>query len=404
VALMGYRKQGDLARCYGLHWISFPGDDGGRNVVATVYRLCLQGLVEYDQLHTATAARYFDEAMRVAVEHAGPDSVAAAMPASLLAQLRYDQGLPDEAESLVIDRMTAIDAACMLDCVLRAYLVLVRVAMHRGNRERAYALLEQAENLGHARRWDRLAARMILERVRINLAEHRITQAEQGVTQMLRLAQANPAPVRCARSEIHDFAAMAEAALLSSRESHAESAAILRRLLQEARTIRCDELALELAIRLTVELYRGHEVEEAFALCRGALTAAAASGLCQPVLDAPAEVDQALLRLQAELQRANEGGDIVKFVTKLLTRRGVSDQPKLAQAKSRIDSDLLSTREHGVLEQLVAGHSNKDIARALAITPETVKTHVKNIFIKLGVANRAQAASRALSLGLAGRR
>jgi LuxR family maltose regulon positive regulatory protein len=44
--------------------------------------------------------------------------------------------------------------------------------------------------------------------------------------------------------------------------------------------------------------------------------------------------------------------------------------------------------------------SNKEIARDLAISPETVKSHVKNLFAKLAVQWRAQAVSRAQSLGL----
>jgi LuxR family transcriptional regulator, maltose regulon positive regulatory protein len=44
--------------------------------------------------------------------------------------------------------------------------------------------------------------------------------------------------------------------------------------------------------------------------------------------------------------------------------------------------------------------SNKEIARTLIIAPETVKSHVKHIFIKLGVEKRAQAVSHAQSLGL----
>ena len=46
------------------------------------------------------------------------------------------------------------------------------------------------------------------------------------------------------------------------------------------------------------------------------------------------------------------------------------------------------------------GKSNKEIARALDITSETVKSHVKNIFVKLAVEKRAQALTRAQSLGL----
>jgi LuxR family maltose regulon positive regulatory protein len=46
------------------------------------------------------------------------------------------------------------------------------------------------------------------------------------------------------------------------------------------------------------------------------------------------------------------------------------------------------------------GFTNKRIARILNISPETVKTHVKRIFLKLIVGTRAEAVSRAGSLGL----
>jgi LuxR family maltose regulon positive regulatory protein len=48
--------------------------------------------------------------------------------------------------------------------------------------------------------------------------------------------------------------------------------------------------------------------------------------------------------------------------------------------------------------------SNKEIAKDLAIAPETVKSHIKQIFIKLKVDRRAQAVSRAQILGLVGTR
>ena len=48
------------------------------------------------------------------------------------------------------------------------------------------------------------------------------------------------------------------------------------------------------------------------------------------------------------------------------------------------------------------GFSNKRIARTLEISPETVKTHVKRIFLKLAVNTRAEAVCRAGSLGLLG--
>jgi len=62
--------------------------------------------------------------------------------------------------------------------------------------------------------------------------------------------------------------------------------------------------------------------------------------------------------------------------------------------------DPLTVRECDVLAMISQGLSNKRIARALEISPETVKSHVKHIFLKLEVGTRAEAVSRAGPLGL----
>ena len=60
----------------------------------------------------------------------------------------------------------------------------------------------------------------------------------------------------------------------------------------------------------------------------------------------------------------------------------------------------LSRRETAILEMITRGMSNKHIAQALGITPETVKSHAKSIFVKLDTRTRAQAVARAESIGL----
>jgi DNA-binding NarL/FixJ family response regulator len=60
----------------------------------------------------------------------------------------------------------------------------------------------------------------------------------------------------------------------------------------------------------------------------------------------------------------------------------------------------LSDREHGVLELVATGKSNKEIAAALEISEATVKGHMTNILGKLGVTDRTQAVIIALRRGL----
>jgi len=62
--------------------------------------------------------------------------------------------------------------------------------------------------------------------------------------------------------------------------------------------------------------------------------------------------------------------------------------------------ETLTERETDVLRLLAAGKANKEIAMALHVSETTVKTHVSNILMKLGVSSRTQAALHAVRIGL----
>lgn len=61
---------------------------------------------------------------------------------------------------------------------------------------------------------------------------------------------------------------------------------------------------------------------------------------------------------------------------------------------------MLSPRELEVLHLIVAGKTNREIARDLLLGLSTVKDHVQRIISKLGVSDRTQAAVRATEIGL----
>jgi DNA-binding NarL/FixJ family response regulator len=58
------------------------------------------------------------------------------------------------------------------------------------------------------------------------------------------------------------------------------------------------------------------------------------------------------------------------------------------------DPTALTEREEGVLAQIAEGRSNADIAAAMNLSESTVKFHLRNLFAKLGVTNRTEAAAR----------
>lgn len=83
--------------------------------------------------------------------------------------------------------------------------------------------------------------------------------------------------------------------------------------------------------------------------------------------------------------------------------RTVMRDPDVAAPPARDTADAvpaLTPRERDVLGHLIRGLSNKQIARALHVSPSTVGTHVENLYRKLGVSNRATATLWALENNL----
>jgi ATP/maltotriose-dependent transcriptional regulator MalT len=74
-------------------------------------------------------------------------------------------------------------------------------------------------------------------------------------------------------------------------------------------------------------------------------------------------------------------------------------RPEGVAVPKRLD-DPLSEREVEVLTLLASGRTNAEIAKDLFVAVGTVKSHVNNIYRKLGAANRAEAVTRARELNL----
>lgn len=84
-----------------------------------------------------------------------------------------------------------------------------------------------------------------------------------------------------------------------------------------------------------------------------------------------------------------------EMVSELLQRLGRSGPDQQAVA-----AHSLSDRELDVLRLLVAGKTNREIAKDLVVSMSTVKTHVEHVIAKLAVADRTQAAVKAVRLGI----
>jgi DNA-binding NarL/FixJ family response regulator len=93
-------------------------------------------------------------------------------------------------------------------------------------------------------------------------------------------------------------------------------------------------------------------------------------------------------------------GDVLGAVRAVHNGERVIPSP-VAERLAEFDAGAdLTERELEVLKLVAAGKSNKDVALAIGRSDETAKVHLRNIFMKLGVADRTEAVTVALARGL----
>jgi len=128
--------------------------------------------------------------------------------------------------------------------------------------------------------------------------------------------------------------------------------------------------------------------EEALGLLQRALTLAQPGGLVFPFLELGAPMTALLRQLPREPASAS-------LLDRILAAADTA--PSIPRATA---PDLLTDREQEILALLGQRLQYKEIAARLVISPQTVNSHLKNVYQKLGVSNRRQAVARAAELGL----
>ncbi len=400
VARLGYLKAADLKSFYATPWIPYSQTEDRLNLFASVYHRCLQGIAEFQQLRIQTAERHYTESMRLAEQYIGPDSIADALPASLGGLLRCEQGRLGEAETLVIDRVPLITGAGMLECGLSTIRTLARVAEWRGNFERARAILEQGEAHGYERGWGRLIAFVLTEQIRLDLADARNAEAGARLEKLDRLAREHPTTSLCAWSDIQNYANLGRAWVAAADNRLRESIDLLTSLRGAYESAQNHLAALRIGPHLAVTLFRADESAHGITVFREVVNASAAAQIDQLLLETGPQIGPLLHRMAEDLQRTNGNHQLSGYLHTALARWRERYQHDGGIDSASAAADTLSSRERSILERVGQGRSNKEIAKELRISPETVKSHIKNIFAKLDVDKRAQAVARAQSLGL----
>jgi LuxR family maltose regulon positive regulatory protein len=172
-----------------------------------------------------------------------------------------------------------------------------------------------------------------------------------------------------------------------------EAMSILRRLHQFAQGTGKRQTELETLILQGLALFAKGQTEQALVYLEQAFV------IGEPENYVRIFVDEGLAMARL-LYKALEAKIFPEYTSRLLAAFPTSERmsPPLKAQTDLVEP--LSLRELEVLSQLSEGFTNQEVALALHIAVGTVKNHVKNIYSKLNVHSRTQAAARARDLGL----
>jgi LuxR family maltose regulon positive regulatory protein len=393
---VGYWKVRDFDRYYAVPRLKHAvSSHRGTHGLATIIGPTFEAVVEAEQLRLAVATRLARSAHERAVSRFGKRSPVTARAAVVLAELLYEEGHHTGLDALVMESLTAVRTSGDEETALRGFRVLAHLAARRGDTEFAFLVLKEAEALAAARGWPGMMAESLMLRTQLLLKEGRTHDAAICTERIETLARDFASD-----DTLQASLALARAQVLIATGDACRGATILRELQAASSCKRNNYWALRLSVQLADALLGCGDQAEGRAMLIQALQVGARAGVYQTFVDAGAHVAELLLSLHhATPQDSRLPPELRPYIGSILADRAQQRAHTLPTRASRV-TESLSPREHSVLRSMSCGLSNKRIAQELQIAPETVKSHVKGIFIKLAVQTRAHAVSTAGALGL----
>jgi LuxR family maltose regulon positive regulatory protein len=144
---------------------------------------------------------------------------------------------------------------------------------------------------------------------------------------------------------------------------------------------------LKIDILRAAALYQLGEQSEALASLQAAIALAEPEGYLRPFADQAPWISHLLLTLQR-----SRNARIRAYVPTVLEACGM--EPTSGSAAHAVpvdDEEYLTPREAEILRLLAQGYTNQQIAESTFVSLNTVKTHIKHVYAKLGVNDRTQA-------------
>lgn len=375
-----YQVQGKRAAAIAAYGETIAQSQKSGNLMTEIAATTCVGQIQETELQAHQAAQSFQRVLELIGEPPWPAACEAFVG---LARLHYAWNDLEAAERHGEQGLALARQLENVDTPAACGLLLARVKLAQGDAEAASALLTEAEQFVQQHHFDHWLGEITTMRIQTLLHQGALAAAIQ-------LAAAHDLPLsqaRIALAESDPTAAMAQLAPIR----------------QQAEANDWADLRLQVVILQALVDQKAGENEQAIQTVSEALALAAQGGLLRPFVDAGPS-------MATLLQQAVQESVLPHFAQQVLAAFGETAVPQLLTAKPFSQStnqlvphsllDPLSERELEVLKLLTTGLTGPEIASELMVSLNTMRTHTKHIYAKLGVNSRRTAVRRAEELNL----
>ncbi|BBY24708.1 hypothetical protein MSTO_49130 [Mycobacterium stomatepiae] len=369
---------------------------------ACVYGRCFAGLAAFAQLDLDTAQHRFVEARDLAQSMAGEHSHAARLAGALVGRLYYERGEIEAAETLLEECHELGAESGVPDFMIATYCTLARIKVLRGDIDDAFSLLDEGSRAAQRFSLPRLSAAIDCVRLGLHLASGDVDRAEDVLA---RQSGEIPLGVNGIQLAVRHYRLNMQAQILGAHGDHNAATALLSKVPQECQFAgaRYGEIASTIALARAFSL--AGNADAAAEVLVPALVSGSGCGLLRTVVDAGPELMKVVVGLREASRTGRWASDLpevpAEYLSLLLTTAHNDAQkaaiPVIGRAgeRSSLPEEELNGREVEILRLLERGLTNKQIARNLGVTINTVKWYLKNIYVKLGVARRLESIAEA---------
>jgi len=307
----------------------------------------------------------------------------------LLLELLYELDREDYSRSMVQSIPRELEEReAWFDMYAAGYSTCSNLEFERSGIDATLRILTRADKYAEQQKLDRLRDLLIWQRIDLLVRASRLSEARKVLDSAgVSLADYRSSLGQEAAWRERDSAAHSISRLLIREGSHQQALKELEYFSGQARSHGHVRSIIRYALLQAQAAHGIKDLELARSSLEEALELSLASGFVRSFIDEGLAV-QALLRDYTAVDNGPARSQLCDYADDLLVK---FDQPKTPPTPD----NPLTERERQILGQLTLGLSNKQIARELELSENTVRFHLKNIFAKLSVNNRLLAVEQA---------